>query len=61
MTLPEKGWKGYGSPQHPRTPSLEAAQEAIHIEVSEYRLRTEGIKPELTAYVRALCLQGIGK
>ena len=65
MSLPEKGWKGYGSPAHkwtPRPPSqwaddrraCIALEQQFHAEVAEYRLRHDGIKPELLAYVRGI-------
>lgn len=69
MTLPEKGWKGYGAPGwhlpglsariiHPQIafPNREGvAIHEIHAGIAECRLDREGIKPELLAY-----LAGIG-
>lgn len=55
MSLPEKGWKGYGSPAHPMTPDWKAiARVEMDLEVAEYRLRHDGIKPELLAYLRGI-------
>jgi hypothetical protein len=63
--LPDSGWKGYGSPQHPLTPRarkypngnlLAVMADEMHAEIAEYRLSHDGIKPELLAY-----LHGIGE
>jgi len=65
MSLPEKGWKGYGRPDQKLTLRLapdaatlrEAMAHEVHAEVAEYRLRTDGILPELVAYVQGLGAQ----
>lgn len=68
MTLPEKGWKGYGSPGHKyddlrklwrdamRDPKVaeDVALHDWHSEIAEYRMEHEGIKPELLAYIVGL-------
>lgn len=63
MSLPEKGWKGYGRPDHKLTlrhvPDKRTAEAVLihewHAEVAEYRLNYTGVLPELTKY-----LAGIG-
>jgi len=62
--LPEKGWAGYGSPQHPLTPRLRfrpypnkygVAIHEMHAAVAEAWLDKHGqTSPELVAYLRGI-------
>lgn len=57
--LPNHGWRGYGSPNHPYTVRYgrnPVADFCRHADEAETRLTHEGIKPELLAY-----LKGIGE
>lgn len=68
MSLPEKGWKGYGRPgfepfglrvrvldprcAFPNADGLYRLE--MDAEVAEYRLRHDGIKADLLAYLRGI-------
>ncbi len=52
--LPTTGWKGYGNPCREAV-----AMHEWHAEVADYRLRHDGIKPELEIYIAALCRMGV--
>lgn len=59
--LPLTGWRGYGGPSHPMTPKAKPIgnrcgvyRHEMDAEVADYRLRHEGIKPELLLYIDAL-------
>lgn len=52
--LPLTGWKGYGNPCRDTV-----AMHEWHSEVAEYRLRHDGILPELEQYVAGICREAV--